>query len=236
MKLPAYPPSVTRAAVDLPTTWSPLPAAFGPRMREGKTCAVLTRLLAVCFTLTVLSPLRAQNNSADNPTGSAGGFNGYVTTGGCYDPYTGDAKRVITDLVVPGSVGAYPLAFTRTFNSNPEPTGFDFPCLGDGVTWRHSYQWTITPADHSKGQTTAYDLAYPDGSVVTYQASTSTTSEPAGYWRGPAGTSDRLEVQAVQGGKPSFVLHTKDGGQVKFILGYVPTSIVGNKGDRNEWH
>ena len=34
-----------------------------------------------------------------------------------YDSYTGNAKRVVDDIVVPGSVGAYPLKWTRYFNS-----------------------------------------------------------------------------------------------------------------------
>ena len=43
-----------------------------------------------------------------NATGITGIFNGNVTTGCSYDPLTGNAKRVVTDLVVPGSVGKYP--------------------------------------------------------------------------------------------------------------------------------
>ncbi|MEN3369424.1 MAG: hypothetical protein V7609_1567, partial [Verrucomicrobiota bacterium] len=42
----------------------------------------------------------------DNPTSVTGEFSGSITTGGHYDPYTGNAKRVIEDIVVPASIGA----------------------------------------------------------------------------------------------------------------------------------
>ncbi|MEN3369149.1 MAG: hypothetical protein V7609_1292, partial [Verrucomicrobiota bacterium] len=42
----------------------------------------------------------------NNPTSVTGEFSGSITTGGHYDPYTGNAKRVIEDIVVPASIGA----------------------------------------------------------------------------------------------------------------------------------
>lgn len=62
--------------------------------------------------------LLAAEQGDDNPTGVAGAFNGNITTGCSYDPYTGNAMRVIDDIIVPGSVGAYPLKWTRYFNSH----------------------------------------------------------------------------------------------------------------------
>jgi hypothetical protein len=81
-----------------------------------------------------LHEIVASEQGADNPTGVSGVFNGNVTTGGSYDPYTGNAIRVVDDLVVPGSVGAYPLKWTRYFNSHTT--------TGDssrGGQWRFSY-------------------------------------------------------------------------------------------------
>src|SRR5439155_8316600 len=74
----------------------------------------------------------------DNPTGVTGEFNGSVTTGGSYDPYTGNGKRFIDDLTVTGSVGAYPLKWTRILNTRGGTGPF-----GDGGGWRHSYQWGL---------------------------------------------------------------------------------------------
>jgi hypothetical protein len=64
----------------------------------------------------------------NNPTGVSGIFNGQVHTGGSYDPYTGNAHRVITDMAVAGAVGEYPLALTRTSNSRgAQGTAFGTP-------------------------------------------------------------------------------------------------------------
>ena len=57
----------------------------------------------------LLAPHSFAQAGNNNPTGVTGEFNGSITTAGHYDPFTGNAKRVIDDIVVPGSVGAYPL-------------------------------------------------------------------------------------------------------------------------------
>ena len=36
----------------------------------------------------------------DNPTGVAGAFNGQITTGSSYDPYTGNMRRILTVAMV----------------------------------------------------------------------------------------------------------------------------------------
>ena len=190
-----------------------------------------TGWLALCLLLAAAGAARAQNTSGDNPTGAAGDFNGDVTSGCRYDPYTGNAKRVVTDLVVPGSNGAYPLAFTRTFNSNLDVAGEDNPVLGDGVNWRHSYQWAVTSLSSS-----TYEVSYPDGTAIVFGQSP--TPFPAGdpYLHGPAGTSDRLEVVHAPVNNPpnsspgTFTLHTSDGGQVKFENSYYATHIVDPNG------
>jgi RHS repeat-associated protein len=63
-----------------------------------------------------------------NPTGVTGIYNGNVTTAGNYDPYTRNAMREVDDIVVQGSVGAYPLKWTRYFNSR-----------GNNSKWTFSY-------------------------------------------------------------------------------------------------
>lgn len=80
-------------------------------MKYSKLVFSLVLLLAAAW-------VRAELGDT-NPTGISGQFNGNVTTGGSYDSYTWNATRSVTDIVVPGAVGAYPLAFTRTFNSAP---------------------------------------------------------------------------------------------------------------------
>ncbi|MFZ1221597.1 MAG: hypothetical protein WAO00_20090, partial [Chthoniobacterales bacterium] len=67
----------------------------------------------------------------DNPTGPMGEYNGSITTAGSYDPYTGNAKRFVDDLTVTGSVGAYPLKWTRVLNTRGLGGAF-----GEGGGWR----------------------------------------------------------------------------------------------------
>ncbi len=180
---------------------------------------------------------RAQDADGDIPTGPAGDFNGLVTTGGGYDPQSRNAKRVVTDLTVPGSNGAYPLAFTRTFNSQGGILLPDDKAFGDCEGWRHSYQWTILQGGvnaNTAHEYNAYSVLYPDGSEVVYRPRADTPGttdgrpsipEAEGFWRGPAGTTDRLEVRSTTT-PTSFWLHTSDGGVVKFDGNLFASSIV----------
>lgn len=71
----------------------------------------------VLFCLLLLGARSASAVGNDNTTGVTGEFAGSITTGGTYDPYTGNAKRLVDDLTVTGSVGAYPLKWTRVLNT-----------------------------------------------------------------------------------------------------------------------
>src|SRR5260370_39802064 len=75
-----------------------------------------------------LLPRRLAAEEGDaNPTGISGIYNGNITTAGNYDPNSRNAMRVVDDIVVPGSVGAYPLKWTRYYNSR-------------GAQWTFSYK------------------------------------------------------------------------------------------------
>ncbi len=82
---------------------------------------------------------------SNNPTGVAGIFNGNITTGCSYDPYTGNATRTITDIAVAGAVGEYPLALSRTFSSR-NGWGHDFGMAGG---WHHNYNWVVEDSSTS---------------------------------------------------------------------------------------
>src|SRR5712692_8514059 len=116
---------------------------------------------------------------SDNPTGTAGQFNGNVTSGCSYDPYTANATRSITDLVVAGGVGAHPLAFTRTMNSR-YTVGVPTP-FGPAGSWNHSFGWSIDSVTVSSGRPTSYSVNYPDGRRIIF----SNSSDPD--FRGPLG-------------------------------------------------
>ena len=175
-------------------------------------------LLALLLSLAVCSA-SAQDTEAGNPTGPSGDFNGEVTTAGAYDPFTGNLKRRVTDLSVPGANGGYPLGFARTFNSQTFVAPNDRSVLGDGSNWRHSYQWNlgVTSFNSVNGAVTAYTVAYPDGAVIVFKPGRNfaPANEYANYWRGPSGTPDRLEVVSAT----EIYLHTNDGGVVAFVGG-----------------
>src|SRR5438270_13359196 len=94
-----------------------------------------TKLILSILGLTLLANIAIYAETGDdNPTGVTGSFNGEITTGGMYDGYTANAKRVVDDIVVPGSVGAYPLKWTRYFNSH-----LTYADNKIGGAWRFSY-------------------------------------------------------------------------------------------------
>ena len=170
---------------------------------------ICTLVLVVC------ANLRAETGD-DNPTGPAGIFNGNITTGCSYDPYTRNAMRSITDIVVTGAVGTRPLAFTRVANSRGGFSGL----FGGSGFWQHSYSWVIAdePASFSNPNTlpTAYTIHFPDGRVIRFTSSAGTPAGNAGdtKFRGPIGLSERLTPLTVAGG--SIFLIQTDGSQVKF--------------------
>jgi RHS repeat-associated protein len=166
-----------------------------------KSFSPLTIILAA---LLVGHSAQAQSpNGNDNPTGVAGDYGGSITTGGGYDPYTGNGKRVIDDIVVPGAVGAYPLKWTRFLNTRSG--------------WSNSYQYGLSIAPpYPYHCCDTYEgpyghVYYPDGRQVDLWYVDSTHWDAPGS-DGPQGIGDRVE--ATGGGTYKLFLH--DGGQVLF--------------------
>ena len=58
-----------------------------------------------------------------------------------YDPYTRNVKRIVTDMVVPGCLGAYPLKVTRYYNSRGTSAGWSFDF------WRETPAQVVTAPD-----------------------------------------------------------------------------------------
>ena len=69
----------------------------------------------------IMTGTRAQavdpGENRDNPTGNTGALKAQIQTGGSYDAHSGNGTRIVTDLHVPGALGAYGLDFTRYWNS-----------------------------------------------------------------------------------------------------------------------
>src|SRR4029077_15572471 len=127
--------------------------------------------LAALICALTASPLYAQVGN-QNPAGASGIFNGQVTTGCSYDPYTGNATRSITDIAVAGAVGEYPVALVRTANSRtPSLTGV----FGWQGGWNHNYNWTMddSPVTYTQNSLPKkYTVNFPDGRVETFRAVT----------------------------------------------------------------
>ena len=147
-------------------------------------------LLALLLLLP-LAPLSAQVGN-DNPTGVAGIFNGNITTGCSYDPYTGNATRKVTDIIVAGAVGSYGLTFSRISNSR---SGFG-RWFGMSGVWHHSYEWTVGDSDPPTQSTTtpptSYHVTFPDGRYEIFQP----PSDPV-YYRAAAGVRELPQISRL---------------------------------------
>jgi YD repeat-containing protein len=110
----------------------------------------------LCFAIALpVIPITSLGQGNNNPTGVTGDFNGSVTTGGYYDPFTGNAKRVVTDVTIAGSLGAYPIRMTRTGNSRRGlVNGGNF-----GPSWRHSYAYSVD---------IDLNVTMPDGRIIPF--------------------------------------------------------------------
>lgn len=169
----------------------------------------LSLSLAAAVAIAALSAPRSNAQVGnDNPTGPAGSFNGNVTTACSYDPYTGNARRTITDIVVPGSVGAYPLAFTRVANSRGNPVQTNESQFGEGGSWRHSYSWYLN-STFGFGVASEYDVDFPDGRHEVFTPSSSDSCYRAG-----AGVRERFLPLDLNSMLAYLLL--PDGGKVEF--------------------
>src|ERR1700730_17029859 len=166
----------------------------------------------------ILRPLFGQVGN-DNATGTSGEFSGEITTGCLYDPYTANAKRVVTDLVVAGSVGAYPLAFTRI--SNTRYTAGLGAEMGDAGGWRYSYQYSIDATYTKSGSPKNYTVNYPDGRRIVFDNKNS-GSDP--YLRSKPGVRDRLQLVVDSSGNGNCYLLKPDGGKFGFSVAPGPAN------------
>ncbi len=196
----------------------------------------LTRFALVALAAAFCHPLAAFDVPSDDPTadpwGEGGAHKPQVETAGSYDPYPGNATRVVHDLSVPGAVGSG-LHFTRYWNS----TDFGFDTVkfyGEsgalqapfGLSgWRHNYYWWSgyqydytdydgeNPAPNHQPPYTfekfTLHIRYPDGRNITAYTSkvvrptgAYSLNPPTGFWNVGSGITDRVEVLTVTQGAP----------------------------------
>jgi hypothetical protein len=123
----------------------------------GTPANASTAVPAGTTTTTATTTSTGPNDGDANAPGVTGVFNGNITTGCSYDPLTRNAKRVVTDMVVPGCVSAYPLKMTRYYNSR-QPFG---------PVWQHDYSYYLSKAGAQvncpNGNTYDYSCSRPPG-------------------------------------------------------------------------
>jgi RHS repeat-associated protein len=178
------------------------------------------------FVLTILTSLLLLNRAAgadgnDVPNGVTGDFNGAITTAGSYDPLTGNASRLVEDIVVTGSVGAYPLKWDRILNTRAKVLGAGF---GQAGGWSHSYDWKLkinhraepTPAPPNSSPppegTPDGTISYPDGRTADLLR----PWDPDGCDAGAVGLVGMGADRLMDRGGGSYDLLLADGGVVKF--------------------
>ena len=130
----------------------------------------------------------SQGNNYEGPIGVTGIFNGNVTTGCSYDPLTHSERREVTDIVVPGSIGKYPLKMTRYYNSRQQYYALNAIGLSPG--WSHEYSWLLWAAAHK--------VVSPHGNV--YDDSCGPPVGVSEYWEENRGETWRL----ADGGRVHF--------------------------------
>jgi YD repeat-containing protein len=129
----------------------------------------------------------------EGPVGVTGIFNGNVATGCSYDPLGHSAHRVIDDIIVPGSIGKYPLKMTRYYNSRQQYYATP-SAIGLSPGWAHEYSWLLWAAGHK--------VVSPHGNVY---------DDSCG---GPVGVSEGWDANGT-------IWRLADGGKVVFSGGRV---------------
>jgi hypothetical protein len=162
----------------------------------GKYCLPTFGVLLLAVTLAGTKPSLAQYFGTGGP---AGGFDGYVTTAGCYTPLAGTAIRAVTDLTVISPVGKIPLTFTRIYDSAYRTLELA-TSMG---TWGSNWDYVL-----SQSSATTFSLQLPQGGrfLVTVTAQDTWQTIPASRrypvqfrWRGRSGTPAGWDNRRILG-------------------------------------
>jgi len=139
----------------------------------------------------------SQGDNYEGPVGVSGIFNGNISTGCSYDPLTHSSHREVTDIVVPGSIGKYPLKMTRYYNSRQQY--YAGTAIGLGPGWAHEYSWLLYTAGEK--------VVSPHGNVYDFHCGP------------PVGVSESWD-DGLQGPHPNGgTWRLADGGKVHFLNG-----------------
>ncbi len=140
--------------------------------------------------------------SYEGPIGVTGVIDN-VTTGCGYSPLSHNNQRTIDDIVVPGSIGKYPLKMTRYYNGRSRYWDYKIS-LSPG--WSHQYSWLLWTA--------GYKVISPQGNVIDFSCG-----------QRPLGASEGWD-DGSQGPHPNGgIWRLADGGRIYFSTGGVADHI-----------
>ena len=122
----------------------PLSAGRRTRAAASRKRILLFALVGASLFAFAAPRLCAQHIDDHDPIGVTGGFSGAIQTAGEYGALDHSAHRAIDDIVVPGSLGKYPLKMTRYYNSRAQY--YALTAIGLSPGWAHEYAWLLWSA------------------------------------------------------------------------------------------
>jgi RHS repeat-associated protein len=199
MKVPAFSASASTSQYWEPPTQKPVKSIIS----TGRPAMLAVLLLAFGLAPRVRAQVQVDDH---NPIGVTGAFEGVIATGCGYNVLNHSTSRAIDDLVVPGSIGKYPLKMTRYYTSRR------FGANGLGPGWSYEYFWQLSGG--------GYKVVSPHGDVHDFSC-----GRPLGV---SEGWDDGIQGQHQNGG----TWRLADGGKVNFDSNYFATYIEDPYGQR----
>jgi RHS repeat-associated protein len=143
----------------------------------------------------------ADSNQFQSPVGSSCDTNSI-------NSYNGNAHRMITDLSIAGSVGNFPLKFTRFSNTRLSSRNLAKGAFGVESPWSHNFEWLMRDNGGTPAQP-IITITYPEG-------------RERSFWLKPGSTTDYITTTPYQNpdkiisSGDDFVLHTGELSQYHF--------------------
>ena len=132
-------------------------------------------------------------------------------------PYNGNAQRAITDLSIAGSVGGFPLEFTRYSSTRLSSRNLAHSAFGPESPWSHSYEYVLRDSGGTVDRPIV-KLTYPNGAERSYQRASATSTSWLPTRGGNPDTNGNPDRIITSG--DDFVLHRGDLTQIHFKKRY----------------
>jgi RHS repeat-associated protein len=124
-----------------------------------------------------------------------------------FSAYSGNARRMVLDLKLFGSVGRLPLQFARYSNTRMAPQSQNMGRFGRESPWSHNHQWFMRDGGTWSNGQPVIRIGMPDGGDAYFVQD----QNDSNLWVPPANSDKVLRQAGAQ-----FGLHTKDGTIYRF--------------------